>query len=188
MRTSGKAALPDGPAGRHARCRRPLWLVTVMRGVVAPLWLVRPRASGPHVVIASARSAVRFAEVRGRWTLNVLWMAACVPGGALPREGQGLSCGPREALHRTEYIPRVDGRRYAPSLPQRFETGMNARLATPSRERSFAMNEHERPVVTAANKEAVRAGHTGDHLRYVLIGSCALAILGLILVALLVKP
>jgi hypothetical protein len=50
------------------------------------------------------------------------------------------------------------------------------------------MNEHERPVVTAANKEAVRAGHTGDHLRYVLIGSCALAILGLILVALLVKP
>jgi hypothetical protein len=50
------------------------------------------------------------------------------------------------------------------------------------------MNEHERPVVTEANKEAVRAGHTGDHLRYVLIGSCALAIIGLILVALLVKP
>jgi hypothetical protein len=58
----------------------------------------------------------------------------------------------------------------------------------PSRESSIAMNEHERPVVTAANKEAVRAGNAGDHLRDVLIGSCALAILGLILVALLVKP
>ena len=50
------------------------------------------------------------------------------------------------------------------------------------------MNEHERPVVTEANEEAVRAGHTGDHLRYALIGSCALAILAGILVALFVKP
>jgi len=32
---------------------------------------------------------------------------------------------------------------------------------------------HERPVVTEANKEAVRAGHTGDHLRYILIQLCA---------------
>jgi hypothetical protein len=46
---------------------------------------------------------------------------------------------------------------------------------------------HERPVVTEANTEAVRAGHTGDHLRYVLIASCALVIIAFIVVALLVK-
>jgi hypothetical protein len=46
---------------------------------------------------------------------------------------------------------------------------------------------HERPIVTESNKEAVRAGHTGDNLRYVLIGSCALVIIAFILVALLVK-
>jgi len=46
---------------------------------------------------------------------------------------------------------------------------------------------HERPIVTESNKEAVRAGHTGDHLRYVLIGSCALVIIAFIIVALLVK-
>jgi hypothetical protein len=48
------------------------------------------------------------------------------------------------------------------------------------------MNDpHERPVVTEANKEAVRAGHTGDHLRYILLGSCALVIIGFVVVALL---
>lgn len=46
---------------------------------------------------------------------------------------------------------------------------------------------HERPIVTEANKESVRAGHTGDNLRYVLIGSCALVIIAFIVVALLVK-
>jgi hypothetical protein len=46
---------------------------------------------------------------------------------------------------------------------------------------------HERPVVTEANKEAVRAGHTGDHLRYILLGGCALVIIGFVLVALLGK-
>jgi hypothetical protein len=50
------------------------------------------------------------------------------------------------------------------------------------------MNDpRERPVVTEANKEAVRAGHTGDGLRYVLIVSCALVVLGFIGVALFVK-
>jgi hypothetical protein len=47
---------------------------------------------------------------------------------------------------------------------------------------------HERPVVTEANKEAVRAGHTGDHLRYILIGSCALVIIAFVLVAMFVRP
>jgi hypothetical protein len=46
---------------------------------------------------------------------------------------------------------------------------------------------HERPIVTEANEEAVRAGHTGDHLRYVLIASCALVIIAFIAVALFVK-
>jgi hypothetical protein len=43
---------------------------------------------------------------------------------------------------------------------------------------------HERPVVTEANKEALRADHTGDHLRYILIASCAL----FIVIALFVRP
>ena len=43
---------------------------------------------------------------------------------------------------------------------------------------------HERLVVTEANKEALRAGHTGDHLRYILIASCAL----FIVIALFVRP
>ena len=46
---------------------------------------------------------------------------------------------------------------------------------------------HERPIVTEANKEAVRAGHTGDHLRYVLIASCALVVIGFVLVAMFLK-
>ena len=50
------------------------------------------------------------------------------------------------------------------------------------------MNDpHERPVVTERNKEAVRAGHTGDNLRYILIGSCALVILAFIAIALFVR-
>jgi hypothetical protein len=47
---------------------------------------------------------------------------------------------------------------------------------------------HERPIVTEANNEAVRAGHTGDHLRYILIASCALVIIGFIAVAFFVRP
>jgi Flp pilus assembly protein TadB len=52
-----------------------------------------------------------------------------------------------------------------------------------------SMNDpHERPVVTETNKEAVRAGHTGDHVRYILIASCALVIIAFIAIALLVRP
>jgi Flp pilus assembly protein TadB len=46
----------------------------------------------------------------------------------------------------------------------------------------------ERPVVTQANKEKVRAGSTGHHLRYMLIASCALVIIAFIAVALFVRP
>ena len=48
-------------------------------------------------------------------------------------------------------------------------------------------NPHEQPVVTEGNKEAVRAGHTGDHLRYILLGSCALVVIGFVLVALFAR-
>jgi hypothetical protein len=51
-----------------------------------------------------------------------------------------------------------------------------------------SMNAHERPVVTEANKEAVRAGSTGHHVRYVLIISCALVVIGFIAIALFIKP
>ena len=46
----------------------------------------------------------------------------------------------------------------------------------------------ERPVVTEANKEDVRAGHTGDHVRYILIASCAPVIIAFIVIALFVRP
>ncbi len=50
------------------------------------------------------------------------------------------------------------------------------------------MNAHERPVVTEDNKTAVRAGSTGNNVRYVLIGSVALAIIAWILVEYFVRP
>ncbi len=36
------------------------------------------------------------------------------------------------------------------------------------------MDAHERPIVTEDNKTGVRAGSTGNNVRYVLIASCAL--------------
>jgi Flp pilus assembly protein TadB len=62
-----------------------------------------------------------------------------------------------------------------------------ARLSNTIARKERSMNPHERPVVTEANKEAVRAGSTGHHVRYVLIASCALVIIAFILIALLVK-
>ena len=50
------------------------------------------------------------------------------------------------------------------------------------------MNAHERPVVTEDNKTAVRAGSTGNNVRYVLIGSVALALIAWVLVAYFVRP
>ena len=50
------------------------------------------------------------------------------------------------------------------------------------------MNAHERPVITEDNKTAVRAGSTGNNVRYVLIGGVALAILAWILVEYFVRP
>ena len=51
-----------------------------------------------------------------------------------------------------------------------------------------SMNAHERPVITEDNKTAVRAGSTGNNVRYVLIGSVALAIIAWILVEYFVRP
>ena len=49
------------------------------------------------------------------------------------------------------------------------------------------MNAHQRPVVTEENKTAVRGGATGNNVRYVLIGSIALAIVAWILVEYFVR-
>jgi hypothetical protein len=60
---------------------------------------------------------------------------------------------------------------------------------TGDRKWKHSMNEmHERPVVTEANKEAVRQGSTGHHLRYVLIIRCVLVVIAFIAVALFIKP
>jgi hypothetical protein len=50
------------------------------------------------------------------------------------------------------------------------------------------MNAHERPIITEGNKTALRAGSTGNNVRYALIGSVALAILAWILVEYFVWP
>jgi hypothetical protein len=50
------------------------------------------------------------------------------------------------------------------------------------------MDAHQRPIVTEENKVDVRAGSTGHHVRYILIGGVALAILAWILVEVLVRP
>jgi hypothetical protein len=55
-------------------------------------------------------------------------------------------------------------------------------------ERERSMNAHERPVVTEGNKTAMRAGETGNNVRYVLLGSVGLAILAWILVEYFVRP
>ena len=49
------------------------------------------------------------------------------------------------------------------------------------------MDPHERPVVTDDNKVGMRAGSTGNHVRYVLIVSTALVIVAFIAIALFVK-
>jgi hypothetical protein len=50
------------------------------------------------------------------------------------------------------------------------------------------MNAHQRPIVTEGNKTAMRAGATENNVRYVLIGSVALAVLAWILVEYFVRP
>jgi hypothetical protein len=46
----------------------------------------------------------------------------------------------------------------------------------------------ERPVVNESNDDQIRAGETGHHLRYILIGSCALVIIRFIAIAAFLKP
>ena len=53
--------------------------------------------------------------------------------------------------------------------------------------KKLPMDPHERPVVTDDNKVAIRAGSTGNHVRYVLIVSTALVIVCFIAIALFVK-
>ena len=50
------------------------------------------------------------------------------------------------------------------------------------------MDPHKRPIVTEEDKTALRAGSTGNNVRYALIASVALAIVAWILVEYSVKP
>ena len=49
------------------------------------------------------------------------------------------------------------------------------------------MDELERPVVTEGNKDRVRAGVTGHHVRAVLFGSLALVIVAFAAIALFLR-
>jgi hypothetical protein len=53
--------------------------------------------------------------------------------------------------------------------------------------REYAMDANERPIVTEANKEKVRAGATGFGMRYVLLGGMGLVIVLFIAVALFAR-
>jgi len=47
--------------------------------------------------------------------------------------------------------------------------------------------DNERPVVTEANKNRVRAGVTGHNVRYVLLAGCALVVVAYIIIYFVVK-
>jgi hypothetical protein len=62
-------------------------------------------------------------------------------------------------------------------------------LAVEMPTRSFSVDEmQERPVVNESNEDRIRAGETGHHLRYILLGSCALVIILFIAIAAFLKP
>jgi hypothetical protein len=61
------------------------------------------------------------------------------------------------------------------------------RRSRPSFARGNAMNEHERPVVSKANKVRVQTGETGHHVRYILFASLALVIVLFIGVAIFIR-
>jgi hypothetical protein len=65
--------------------------------------------------------------------------------------------------------------------------GTGRRRIRRSRHPEYAMDSNERPIVTEANKERVRAGVTGYGVRYVLICSVALVIVLFIAVALFAR-
>jgi hypothetical protein len=69
---------------------------------------------------------------------------------------------------------------------RRPEASRDGRFLRPRKKRR--MDPHERPIVTEDNKVAMRAGSTGNHVRYVLIASTALVIVCFIAIALFVKP
>jgi hypothetical protein len=54
----------------------------------------------------------------------------------------------------------------------------------PGRERHM---DDERPVVTEANKDRVRAGVTGHNVRYVLLAGCALVVVAYLFIYFIVK-
>ena len=49
------------------------------------------------------------------------------------------------------------------------------------------MDGEERPIVTEANKDRIRAGVTGHKVRYVLFGSVALVVIAFAAIAVFVR-
>ncbi len=62
--------------------------------------------------------------------------------------------------------------------------GTGGRRIRSSSNPEYAMDSNERPLVTEANKEKVRAGATGFGMRYVVMGGMALVIVLFLAVAL----
>ena len=90
----------------------------------------------------------------------------------------------RNVSSRPEFVQRwVHG-----SWAVRYENLARSHLVLRLLKEDRSKNAHERPVVTEESKTAVRAGSTGNNVRYVLIGSVALAILAWILVEYLARP
>lgn len=53
---------------------------------------------------------------------------------------------------------------------------------TSNREMLDETTSSERPVVTEANKDRIRAGVTGHNVRYVVLASCAIVIVAFIVI------
>ena len=75
----------------------------------------------------------------------------------------------------------------APREPRRRPDRRAQPLPHPE-QRENAMNEQERPVVSRANENRVRAGVTGHNVRYVLIVGVALVVVAFILIYAFMRP
>ena len=116
--------------------------------------------------------------------------ARLAEGSAAPAGGDWKLIGPYLAERawgsvREDYSADGDAWRYAPA------SRADRRNPIPDGPRGKgerSMNAHEPPIVTEDNKTAVRGGCTGNNVRYVLIGSVALAIIAWLLVEYFVRP
>jgi len=72
-------------------------------------------------------------------------------------------------------------------LIERGRLGRRRRVRAGQEQGRESAMDNERPVVTEANKDRVRAGVTGHNVRYVLLGGCALLIAAYIIIYYVVK-